>query len=100
MVVYNKTMKKFIPYSEFEKEIGKKVENEISLDEWREALEILTANDPGKTLSELAEEFGIPTSTMRDRLKNGIKRGKVKVGKSVKNGRIRTVYQVIAKEKR
>jgi DNA-binding MarR family transcriptional regulator len=98
-MVYNKKKKKFIPYKEFEDEISKEVESEISLSEWQEALNVNQPNDSGNTITELSEMLNLSRSSLRKRLKRGVKEGCIKSGCAMRNNRVHEVYQIIKKGK-
>ena len=68
--------------------------SEISFSEWHEALGNLTPNDPGYTTAELAGEFKVTYDVMQKRIMGLQIKNKIIKGKSVRDGRIVTVYQL------
>jgi predicted ArsR family transcriptional regulator len=72
---------------------------EISLSEWREALNANQPNDLGYTITELSKLLDLSRSATRKRIDDGIKDRKIKVGQAMRNNRVYEVYQLIKKGK-
>lgn len=79
-------------------------ELDTTIDDWRAEMERLSTGDPGKTVRELAREFGdIPRSTIQSRLEKLIAEGRCTrgIGKRIGVGGVYTVsvYQLISLRK-
>lgn len=71
-------------------------ELDTSFEEWKEAL--YPPDDPGLTITELAEVLFVSESAMRRRLKSKIGDGTVTKGCAFRSGRRCIVYQLVKGE--
>jgi len=77
------------------------VKPEITVEEWREAMQTSECNDPGLTMRELAELLGLSPATTHKRVTHGVASGSIRAGCSKRtdplSGRTRRVpvYDII-----
>ena len=63
---------------------GVKVEVPADLQEWMSALNVRKESDEGLTVAELAEQHGIPRSTMRNKADKAVRAGTLLRGTAIR----------------